>query len=178
MAIIKHMKNTFIVPFDTYKIYFGLSVVLCMTIALMALFIFIPTATYLFGPELVILLRIILVLLIAMLSFGLAYGFFWDLRKPAATLSSEGISIQRFGLIPWHAIDDFNVYAVPGTPIEALGIRLKNPSRIALQSTFEGKCVLFWARIFGQHYQISLSCLALPEDEIISFARQFMPSKN
>lgn len=168
------MKNTLIVPFDSNKFYFGVGVSLIVTLVLIFMLSLIPNLEPRIGPYLAIALQIALLFLITLFSFGLVYGFFWNLEKPAAILSSEGIWLKDFGFIPWDNIAEINVYRIPTTPIDVIVVRLKDVTSISNQASFGGKCALFWAKIFKYKYHITLSCLALENDEIVAHAKHFM----
>ncbi len=169
------MENTLIVHYDPIKVYSGLFITLIVTIAFIFLFFFISNLESHIGFYLVILLQIILLFFVATFSFGLICGYFWNLKKPAAILSPKGIWINRFSFIPWDNITGINTYMFGDKPANALGIRLKNPEIVFKQAKFEGKSVLFWAKLFGYQYHIHLSCLALKNEEILNYARQFIP---
>ena len=90
-----------------------------------------------------------------------------------AILNQDGIWTARFGLIPWREIDEFGPYSVPRTPLEAIGIRVKNNKKISKQSTIAGKLDFFWAKWMG-YPPIKITGIALSNDEVISFAKQFL----
>ena len=89
-----------------------------------------------------------------------------------AILNQDGIWLARFGFISWQEIAEFATYSYKGTP-ELIGIRVKNNEKISKQSSIAGKLDFFWARIIG-YPPIRLTGIALKNDEVINFARQFL----
>lgn len=171
------MKSTLIVHFDSNKIYFGLIVTLIATIALIFLFPLITNLGPQIGTFMVILMRIIFIFLIALFSLGLIYSYFWDFKTPAAVLSPEGIWINNHGFIAWDKIAEMKTYTITGAPLDVVGVLLKDPGSISKQSSFSGKCVLFWAKLFGYRYHINLACIALSNSEVMAFAQPFLNKK-
>ncbi len=90
-----------------------------------------------------------------------------------AILNQDGIWTARFGLIPWKEIDEFGPYSVSRTPLVAIGIRVKNNKKISKQSTIAGKLDFFWAKWMG-YPPIKITGIALSNDEVIGFAKQFL----
>ncbi len=90
-----------------------------------------------------------------------------------AILNQDGIWTARFGLIPWKEIDEFGLYKIPTTPMETIGIRVKNNKKISKQSSIAGKLDFFWAKLMG-YPPIKITGIALENDEVISFAKQFL----
>lgn len=104
----------------------------------------------------------------------LLWGAFLIPKKgePVAILNQDGIWLARFGFIDWKEISEFALYSYKGTP-EVIGIRVKNNAKISKQSSIAGKLDFFWAKLMG-YPPIRLSGIALENDEVISFARQFL----
>ena len=98
-----------------------------------------------------------------------------DNKTPAAIFDENGFWMKRHGLIPWDNIDIFTQCSIPTVKhIKYIGIHVKNTK--LLQSNWEGKMEVFWSRIFNR-YHITLANIALINDEVIRFARQFVPEK-
>ena len=89
-----------------------------------------------------------------------------------AILNQDGIWTARFGLVSWKAINEFGPYSYKGGA-EMIGIRVKNNKKISKQSTIAGKLDFFWAKWMG-YPPIKITGIALSNDEVISFAKQFL----
>jgi hypothetical protein len=168
------MKNILIVHYDSNKINLALLIMPIVIAGLIFLLVSSFNLKTKINYYLLILMQTTLVIAILFFLIGLIYSYFFKHNEPAAILSSDGIWIKRHGLISWDAISDFDTCMIPTVPLEILGISLKNPDIIATQSSFEGKCGLFWAKLFGYQYHITLSSLAIENDEVLVFARQFL----
>lgn len=90
-----------------------------------------------------------------------------------AILNQDGIWLVRFGLIPWKEIDEFDTYSDGRTPLKIIGIRVKNNKKISKQSTTAGKLHFFWSKLMG-YPPIMIAGIALSNDEVIGFAKQFL----
>ncbi len=90
-----------------------------------------------------------------------------------AILNQNGIWLARFGLIPWKEIYEFDTYSEGRTPLKIIGIWVKNNKKISKQSTIAGKMDFFWAKLMG-YPPIKITGIALGNDEVISFAKQFL----
>jgi hypothetical protein len=168
------MKNTLIVHHDSNKINLALLTILSVIAGLVFWLIFCFNLKAHINHCLLILLQATFIIAISFFLIGLAYGYFFKQDEPAAILSSQGIWIKHYGLIPWDNIIQIRTYTLPNAPLEVIGIQAKNIMSISVNASFAGKCGLFWAKLFGYQYQITLSCLALENDEVLDFARQFI----
>ncbi len=92
---------------------------------------------------------------------------------PVAILNKDGIWLPRFGLIPWKEITEFGPYLVPRTPMEVIAIRVIDNKKISKQSSIAGKLDFFWAKLMG-YAPIRIVGIALKNEEVISFAKQFL----
>ena len=113
-------------------------------------------------------------ILISLMFLLMIWGAFLIPKKgeAMAILNQDGIWLARFGFISWQEIAEFATYSYKGTP-ELIGIRVKNNEKISKQSSIAGKLDFFWARIIG-YPPIRLTGIALKNDEVINFARQFL----
>jgi hypothetical protein len=93
--------------------------------------------------------------------------------EPLAILDEQGIRIKHHGFIPWGNISEFAPYKVPGAPIEVIGIRVKNIPFFSKKTPFGLKSGMFWSKIFG-YPPISLASLDMDNNQIVSFAQQFL----
>lgn len=121
------------------------------------------------------IIRSILFFTLILFTIGVIYGLFMQKDSdPAARLSSDGIWVKHFGFIPWSEIEQFGEYAIAGTPMVAIGIRVKNLKLLSKQATLSGKSGVFWSKIFG-YPPIIISNIALDNDQVIGYARRFKP---
>lgn len=121
-------------------------------------------------------------LLISLALFFLI-GFFYasivlKYNKPMAILDENGIWIKDYGFIDWNNISAMKTFIAPMTPIEVIGINLKDIAIQYKQSTWQGKLNFFWAKLFNRHYHIVLSNLELENYKIINFAKQCIIKNN
>lgn len=109
-----------------------------------------------------------------LICLGILLGTFSFPKKeePMAIINQDGIWMARFGLIPWKEIVEFGPYSYRGTP-EVIGIRVKDNDKISRQSSIAGKLDFFWARWIG-YPPIRITGIALPNNEVINFAKQFL----
>lgn len=123
-------------------------------------------------------LQILLFGLIALLmSSSILYLFFAPPTSvPLLTMSEKGIGVRNFGLIPWSNVHDVAPYRYKNSPIVSLGIRVKDNKILSEQASFQGRCQIFWSRIFG-YPQIILSSLTVSYDEIIRYSEHFLDKK-
>lgn len=168
------MKNTLIVPHDSNQINLSLLTISIVTAGLIALFIFSFNLKTYINCYLLLFAQAILIFAILLFAIGLVYSYFFKHDDPAAILSIEGIWIKQYGLIPWDNVIQIRAYIIPSTSMEVIGIQVKNINSVSTTASFAGKCVLFYAKLFGYQYHITLSCLALENHEIVAFARQFL----
>ena len=137
-----------------------------------------------------ILLNLIFYIQIAIYSFiGLLVFlstrnyYFVDDNTPAAILDKNGIWTKRCGLIPWENIAQVKICNLPTVKhIEFVGIYVKDTKILSKQSTWSKKIGIFWEKIFRydklfNYPNIALGNIAVSNDEIIKFARQFVPEK-
>lgn len=116
---------------------------------------------------------LVLVYLILMI-FGVVYYFFYlRSNKIAAILDKDGLWTRRHGLIAWNDVKDVFIYRTPTTPIESVAFYVKDRGIISQQSTFGGKCSLFWAKVFG-FPDIILSDVEIENEVVVSFAKRFI----
>ena len=94
--------------------------------------------------------------------------------KPVLIINQEGIWVKHHGTIPWENISEIDIFYMPSSSLKMLGIALKDPFAINAQTSFSGKCNLFWARLLNYRYQINICNTDLDDDEILVFARQFL----
>lgn len=163
-----------IVPFNTstYR-----TALLIMPFIMGALYLLLTNANLLqniLGIYLTFLIQALLSIVLCM--FLAAYINLFFLIKSdslAAILSPDGIWIKDFGFIFWQDIHEFGPYIVTTTPIINLGIRVKDISKLSKQASFNGKCAIFWSKIFG-YPPIILSNLALENEQILCFAMRHL----
>lgn len=125
------------------------------------------------GFYLSFLLQSILIIFAALILFGFIYTFLIDPNIPAAILNEDGIWVKNYCFIPWQDIDEIAPYTFGNVPIESIGIRVKDRSKLSKKSAFAGKCGVFWSRIFGYPH-IIISNITVDNDQVISFAQQFI----
>lgn len=117
------------------------------------------------------LIIIFIILLIAAFLFNC--WIFFD-KKPVAIIDEKGIWFKDHGFVSWSDIEHIDVYTVGNTPMEVVGVRLKDITKISKQSRWPGKLRLFWSRLFKHNAHIDLSNLNISNEKIVEFARQFM----
>ncbi len=128
--------------------------------------IYYPLSYLLLGPPIFFSLIFLLIL----------WGTFCFPKKgdPIAILNQDGIWHYRFGFITRKEIDEFEPYSYRSSP-EVIGIRVKNNKKISKQSSVAGKLDFFWAKWMG-YPPIKITGIALSNDEVIGFAKQFLKS--
>ena len=163
-----------VVPFNTstYR-----TALLIMPFIIGVLYLFLINSYLLqniLGIYLTFLVHALLVIFLCMfLAAYINLFFLINNDSPAAVLSPEGIWIKNFGFLAWQDIHEFGPYIVPTTPIINLGIRVKDISKLSAQASFNGKCAIFWSKVFG-YPPIILSNLALENDEVLCFAMRYL----
>ena len=125
------------------------------------------------GFYLSFLIQSILIIFAALLLFVFIYASRLDYNIPAAILNEEGIWVKNYCFVPWQDIDEIAPYSLGSMPIESIGIRVKDRAKLSKKSGFGGKSAVFWSRIFG-YPQIIISNIAVDNDQVISFAKQFI----
>lgn len=131
-----------------------------------------------------ILLNLIFYIQIAIYSFvGLMVFltthnyFFVDYNIPAAILDENGIWTKRHSLIPWENIDQVKACQLPTVKhIEFVGIYFKDTRLRSKQFNWRQKAGILWANFF-KFPHITLANIALSNDEVINFAKKFVPDK-
>lgn len=117
------------------------------------------------GP-LIFMILMILLMILGTFSFPKKGG-------AMAILNQDGIWTARFDFIPWQEVTEFGPYSWRGNPPEVIGIRVKDNKKVSKQSTIAGKLDFFWAKYMG-YPPIRITGIALSNDEVISFATQFL----
>ncbi len=172
------MKNTLIVPFDQNCTKIAESTILRLTVFFILLFLILSIINSLLSSFLLInIVRIITLIFGFLLLCGWIYSRNFLNQGTAAILNQQGIWIQHYNLIAWNDISEINTHVIAYTPIELIGIQLKDSQKIFLQASLAGKCNLFWAKIFKRHYHIPLSNLALKNEDILNFANWIQNKK-
>jgi hypothetical protein len=129
---------------------------------------------YLVNYYIALFVQIILGSIVALFAIGLLFSYFMSHNdKPAAILNENGIWMPYYNLIPWDTITEFDTVKVSTTPLEYIGIRVKDLSKLSKQSNFSGKSAIFWSRITG-YPPITLANIELTNEEVIAFAQQFL----
>lgn len=172
----KGMENTLnlIVPFNMHTYRVGLFIMPLVMGILYLFFIKSYLLKSLLGVYIAALIKVLLGIFLCLFLAAYINGIFLALSNtPAAILSSQGIWVKNFGLIPWQDINDMSPYVVSTTPIVNIGIRVKDISKLSGQASFAGKCAIFWSKIFA-YPPVVLSNLALENDYVLGFAQRFM----
>jgi len=94
-------------------------------------------------------------------------------NRKTAILDQDGIWIRFFGFIAWNEIIYFNLWKIPGTPVETIAIQVKDPKRLSQQASLSGKISLFWSKLFDNPH-ITLGNVTTSNEEILSFARKYI----
>lgn len=120
-------------------------------------------------------IQLILLFLIIIFSVGYITAFtFLRNKKPLAILSDKGMWINHYNFIPWHEIEDVGAYTILGTPLEVIGVRVKNSTQLYKQASLAGKAGFFWATAFGCRYHITLANGAVSDEQIIRYAKRYL----
>jgi hypothetical protein len=99
-------------------------------------------------------------------------------KSPVIIIDEKGIWFKEHGLVNWTEIEHIDIYALGNTPMEVIGVRLKDIDRISKQSRWPGKLRLFWSKLFKHNAHIDLSNLNISNEKIIEFAKQFILIEN
>lgn len=169
------MLNKIIVPYNKENIHFVINFLWVIPSILLFILLKIHQSNAISSSLLLYIVQATLIFLI--LIFLIAYiSAFHYLRsnKPLAVLGDEGIWINHYNFIAWQDIEDVNSYTIPGTPMQVVGVRVKNSNAVSKQASLAGKIGIFWARLFGYHYQITLSNMAMDNEQIIVFAKRYL----
>jgi len=103
-------------------------------------------------------------------------------REPAAILNQKGIQFKHQGFIPWADIESTTHYiwskgfTGSGVKKRVVGVHIKKRAHSAVlwQSSWTGKKGLIWAKLFNDTYRIPLSSRTVSNEEIVSFASQYL----
>ena len=90
-----------------------------------------------------------------------------------AIINQDGIWIKQFGIIPWPNIRSVAIYPVPGTPLEVIGIYIRDTALLSQQASIAGKLILLQSRLFN-FPTISLDNIELENHVVIEFAKRFI----
>lgn len=117
-------------------------------------------------------IKIVLSIIFVMSLLAIILTPFQKINLPNAIFNQDGIWVKHFGFILWNDINEITKYTY-GTPMEIIGIQVKDPESISKRASFFGKCIIFYSKVFG-YYHISIASLEVNIDEIICFANKYM----
>ncbi|MBI2774946.1 hypothetical protein HYX58_02980 [Candidatus Dependentiae bacterium] len=126
----------------------------------------------------IIVIKFVIISCLVLLSLGSIYYFVLTRKnEPAAVLNNDGIWIIHHGFISWENISDICMHQALGAPLPIVAVNVRDPKAISAQSSFGGKCVLFWSKLFGYPH-IFLANIDIENELVISFSKRYITSKN
>lgn len=172
-----------IIPFDKKSAELGIKIMPLPIAILTAMFFFTfvivsPQLTSFLDIVLMPTIRYCLGFLIALILLGIIQLYFYIKNPdPLATIYHEGIKIKGFGLIRWKDIDDVVFYSTVYTgERKVVGIQVKSFIYLLKKVNWGAKIGICSAKMFG-YPPISISSTIISNDEIIKFAKQYIPEK-
>ena len=164
-----------IVPFDVEQMKSGIKFI-SFIIGLFSLFFYLSRSLRpLLGHYITFFIQSILIFFIIMLLISLIYIIFLDKNDTiAARLNQDGVWVREFGFISWPEIDQLYAFTY-GTPLEYIGIRVKDLKRLSKQASLSGKMRIFWSKIFG-YPPIIIVHAEMDNEQILAFAKPFISS--
>lgn len=131
-------------------------------------------SSWLFVNALIAFFQFFLAVMIVLFILGLFFGALEFINnKPAAVINKKGMWVKHFGFIEWDNIQQVEIYKVYNTPMESVGIRVKDTQLLSRQAQFFGKMAVMWSKIFG-YPPILLSNLECENRHVVCFANNFI----
>lgn len=178
------MQKELIIPFDKADAQLAYTVSSIFFLVIASIILILTTVSLL--PTISLqLFYLLLVLKIFFASIAMVFAWmFYNSCKiikatgPAMILNAKGIAMGNFGLIPWDSIESISILNVFST---ANGIELiiKNDSLplIWKQCSFQGKRIIFWAKLLRNPCCIDFTFPSFNK-EIISFSQHYLPNNS
>jgi hypothetical protein len=123
------------------------------------------------------LIKPILYIGIGLLLLFAFFSYVFTYKGPAVVLDQRGIWIRHFNFIPWENVEKMNPYIIWGTPVERIGIRIKDVTAVYRDSERLGKMGLMWTRHFGP-YHITLTPLDIENETLMRFFQQHVSTNH
>jgi DNA-directed RNA polymerase subunit RPC12/RpoP len=117
-----------------------------------------------------------LAMLYAWMFYGACRVIKYSSIGPAMILNAKGIKMGNFGLIPWNSIESIGIRCTFSTA-KFIELIIKNDSLplIRKQCSFQGKRIIFWAKLFQKPCSLFI-VFPLFNEEIISFSQHYLPN--
>ena len=162
-----------IVPFDLEQMKSGMKIIL-FVLGFFSFFFYLSRYLHpLLGHYITFFIQSILAIFIIMLLISLVYIIFLDKNDTiAARLNQDGVWVREFGFISWVEIDTLFSFTY-GTPLEYIGIRVKNLKKLSKQASLSGKMKIFWSKIFG-YPPIIIAHAQMDNEQILAFSHKFI----
>lgn len=164
---------------DKEKTLNGIIITICMAIIFISILFFVivypvfrfawPLATFLLNVFLVLASGLFLLIAIN----GIA--LWWHAKQPYIILNTQGIWMERHGVISWNDIKNVQLYAPYGSPLDYIGVYLHDRKKISRQAKLSGKMELFWSQ-FHSYPDLTVVNITVPNEEFVAFASRYIKS--